>query len=90
MEQAQDIRKIVGPEGCGDHLSFGGQTFEADEKGIFEVPPAAANELAAHGFKAAPVATESQPPQQQGGNGAQTGQAAAQNAGQDNAPWVKK
>ncbi len=61
MEQAQDIRKIAGPEGCGDHLSFGGTEFTANKEGVFEVPAAAAAELAAHGFQPVPVKKQEAP-----------------------------
>lgn len=61
MDQAQDIRKIVGPEGCADHVSFGGTEFTANKDGIFEVPAEAAAELAAHGFQPAPVKKQEAP-----------------------------
>lgn len=61
MEQAQDIRKLVGPEDCADHVSVGGQTFEANKDGVFEVPALAAAELIHHGFKPVPVAKKQEP-----------------------------
>lgn len=70
MEQAQDIRKIVGPEGCSDHVSFGGEVFEANKDGVFEVPASAAAELAAHGFQPAPAPIQKAAPQ----GGQQNGQ----------------
>lgn len=69
MENAQDIRKIVGPEGCGDHVSFGGEVFEANKDGVFEVPANAAAELAAHGFQPAPAPIQKAQVGQQQPNG---------------------
>ena len=70
MENAQDIRKLVGPEDCADHVSHGGQTYEANQEGVFEVPALAAAELLHHGFKPVPVEKKSAPQ----GNAQQNGQ----------------
>lgn len=43
--------KIKGPKGCADSLSWRGQPFEADKRGVFAVPEEAAAELAVHGFE---------------------------------------
>lgn len=42
--------QVRGPKGCAKTLSFGGETFTADKKGIFTVPIEAAEHLRRHGF----------------------------------------
>jgi hypothetical protein len=55
MEQAQDIKKIVGPEDAADSFSHGGETFKANKDGEFEVPGHVAAEMHHHGFKVVPA-----------------------------------
>lgn len=44
--------KVRGPEGCADTLSFDGQSYQADKKGVFTVPVEAHAHLIRHGFTA--------------------------------------
>ena len=42
--------KMHSPENLVTSVSFGGETFDADERGVFDVPEQAAAELQAHGL----------------------------------------
>lgn len=44
--------KMRGPKGCADTLSFDGQPYAADKKGVFTVPVEAHAHLLRHGFEA--------------------------------------
>jgi hypothetical protein len=44
--------KLSGPKDCADSLSFDGQTYIADKKGIFTVPEEAYGPFIAQGFTA--------------------------------------
>lgn len=44
--------KMRGPKDCADSLSFDGQSYSADRKGIFTVPVGAHESLLRHGFVA--------------------------------------
>ena len=44
--------KMRGPADCADSLSFAGETFSADKKGIFTVPVEAYGPLIGQGFVA--------------------------------------
>lgn len=46
-------KKLVGPEGCGDEISVGGQTLKADKNGVFTVPAECVADLMAHKFELA-------------------------------------
>lgn len=43
--------QIRGPKGCGKTLSFAGDSYAADKKGVFSVPSEAWEQLQRHGFK---------------------------------------
>jgi len=43
--------KARGPKGSADTLSFDGETYSADKKGVFTVPAEAAEHLKRHGFE---------------------------------------
>jgi len=43
---------VRGPKGCADTLSFDGQSYAADKKGVFTVPVEAHAHLLRHGFEA--------------------------------------
>jgi hypothetical protein len=49
------VVRVKGPKGSASTLGFGGDTYEADKDGVFEVPESAVPELKSHGFAVVPV-----------------------------------